>query len=186
MVIDFLVLMKMAIWGSQLVAEHIADLKHEIIGCITPHPDLAFTEKRLAGLRDGLSKFNINLKESHIKAGDLTQKSGHQLGSELLDLPIRPTAIIACNDLMAFGVISAAQERGLEVGKDISVTGFDNIPMSEYSHPSLTTVHQPVYKIGGMVCEMLVKIIRDEVKDEDGQQILLKPKLVIRESCVTI
>lgn len=167
-------------FGMQLVAEHIAGLKHEKIGCITPHPNLAFTDKRLAGLRDGLEKFNIILDPAYIKAGDLTQRSGYELGSVLLDLPERPTAIVACNDLMAFGVISAVQERGLVVGEDVSVTGFDDIPMSEFSHPPLTTVHQPVYQIGGRVCEMLVNIIRNE--ESEHQQVLLKPNLVVRQS----
>ncbi len=167
-------------FGMQLVAEHIANLKHEIIGCITPPLDLAFTEKRLAGIKVGLEKFNIKLDPSYIKAGDLTQRSGYELGNALLDLPERPTAILACNDLMAFGVMSAVQERGLVVGEDVSVTGFDDIPMSEYSHPPLTTIHQPVYQIGAMVCEMLVKLIRGEVSDH--QQVVLKPTLVVRQS----
>lgn len=168
-------------YGMRLVAEYIAGLNHETIACILPPPGLAFSEKRLAGLQDGLAEFNVRLEAPYIKEGDLTQKSGYQLGCELLDLPKRPTAIIACNDLMAFGVMSAAQDRGLVVGKDISVTGFDDIPMSEYSYPPLTTIHQPVYQIGGMVCEMLIKVIQDEI--EEKQQILLQPKLVIRQSC---
>ncbi|MDF1520178.1 MAG: LacI family DNA-binding transcriptional regulator [Brevefilum sp.] len=167
-------------YGMQLVAEHLVGLNHDVIGCITPKPDLAFTEKRIAGLRDGLEKYNIKLDPAYIKAGDLTQRSGYELGAELLDLSETPTAIVACNDLMAFGVMSAVQERGLVVGKDVSVTGFDDIPMSEYSHPPLTTVHQPVYQIGSMVCEMLVKIIRDELSEH--QQILLKPSLIERQS----
>jgi LacI family transcriptional regulator len=167
-------------FGMQLVAEHIAELGHEIIGCITPHKDLAFTDKRLAGLKNGLNKYHIQLDPSYIKAGDLTQRSGYELGQQLLDLPEKPTAIVACNDLMAFGVMSAVQERGMVVGEDVSVTGFDDIPMSEFSHPPLTTVHQPVYKIGSMVCEMLVKIIKDDMTE--NQQVLLKPTLVVRQS----
>ena len=168
-------------YGMRLVAEYIAELKHEKIACILPPAGLAFSEKRLVGLRDGFDKFNIEIDDPYIKEGNLTQKSGYQLGCEFLDLPEPPTAIIACNDLMAFGVMSAVQDRGLVVGKDISVTGFDDIPMSEYSFPPLTTVHQPVYQIGGMVCEMLIKVIRDEI--EEKQQVLLQPKLVIRQSC---
>jgi LacI family transcriptional regulator len=168
-------------YGMHLVAEYIAELNHEKIACILPPAGLAFSEKRLVGLREGFGKFNIRVDDPYIKEGDLTQKSGYQLGGELLDLPEPPTAIIACNDLMAFGVMSAAQDRGLVVGKDVSVTGFDDIPMSEYSFPPLTTVHQPVYQIGGMVCEMLVKVIQDEI--EEKQQVLLQPKLVIRQSC---
>ncbi len=168
-------------FGMQLIAEYIAGLKHEKIACILPPQDLAFSEKRLAGLQAGLAEFDLTLREEYIREGDLTQKSGYQLGGELLDLPDRPTAIVACNDLMAFGVMSAAQDRGLVVGEDVSITGFDDIPMSEYSYPPLTTVHQPVYQIGGMVCEMLIRQICEEI--QDLQQVLLKPELIIRQSC---
>lgn len=168
-------------YGMRLVAEYIAELKHEKIAAILPPQGLAFSEKRLAGLQDGLAEFGLVLHPDYVKEGDLTQKSGFQLGCELLELPERPTAIIACNDLMAFGVMSAVQECDLVVGEDISVTGFDDIPMSEYSHPPLTTIHQPVYQIGGMVCEMLVKTIREGI--DEKQQVLLQPNLVIRQSC---
>jgi DNA-binding LacI/PurR family transcriptional regulator len=164
----------------QMIAEHLAGLNHKTIGCIAPHPDLVFTKKRVDGLCDGLAKFNIHLDETYIKSGDLTQKSGYELGGQLLDMPNPPSAIAACNDLMALGAMSAAQTRGLIVGKDVSITGFDDIPMAETSHPSLTTICQPIYQIGGMVCEMLIKSIK---KDTIGQQhILLKPVLVIRQS----
>jgi LacI family transcriptional regulator len=76
--------------------------------------------------------------------------------------------------------MSAAQDRGLVVGKDVAVTGFDNIPMAEYSHPPLTTLHQPIYKIGGMVCEMLIHLIQGQLLDE--RHVLLKPELIIRQS----
>jgi len=69
---------------------------------------------------------------------------------------------------------------GLEVGKDITITGFDDIPLAEYCHPPLTTVHQPIYQIGGMVCKMLIKIIMDQELEQ--KYILLKPSLIIRES----
>ncbi len=81
---------------------------------------------------------------------------------------------------MAFGAMSAAQDRGLVVGKDISITGFDDIPMAEYSHPPLTTLHQPLYKIGGMVCEMLIQLIQGEPLEE--RYVLLKPELIVRQS----
>ncbi len=86
----------------------------------------------------------------------------------------------ALHDLMALGAMSAAQDRGLVVGKDISITGFDNIPMAEHSYPSLITLHQPLYQIGGMVCEMLIHLIRGEGLER--KQILLEPELIVRQS----
>jgi LacI family transcriptional regulator len=99
---------------------------------------------------------------------------------ELLNLPDPPTAIVAFNDLMAFGVMSAIQNRGLRVGADISITGFDNTPMASHSHPPLTTVDQPIYKIGNMICEMLIKCINGKALEKT--QVLLQPELIVRES----
>jgi LacI family transcriptional regulator len=82
---------------------------------------------------------------------------------------------------MALGAIHAALEEGLEVGKDIGIAGFDNIPMAEISNPPLTTVHQPVYQIGGMVTEMLIRRIQDP--KIDLEKVILKPSLMIRRSC---
>lgn len=167
-------------FGMQLIAEHIAALGHKKIAAITSNATIYFTSERLNGLRDGLANHGIPLKESLIRTGDLTQKSGYEGALELLKSPEPPTVIVAFNDLMALGVMSAAQELGFVVGEDVLVTGFDDIPMAEHSHPSLTTVHQPVYTIGGMVCEMLIKTIKKEI---DGHhQELLKPSLVVRQS----
>lgn len=166
--------------GMQLIAKHILDLGHTRIGCITSNPDLNFTRSRITGLRESLAKHQIALDEKWVRIGDLTQKSGYENALELLQAPDPPSVIIAFNDLMAFGAMSAAQELGYVVGKDISVTGFDDIPMAEFSHPSLTTVSQPVYKIGGMLCEMLINMILDE--SEELQQIVLTPNLAKRKS----
>jgi DNA-binding LacI/PurR family transcriptional regulator len=110
----------------------------------------------------------------------MTQRAGYQLATELLTHQNPPTAIVACNDLMALGAISAAQQLGLEVGVDLAVTGFDNIPLAEHCHPPLTTVHQPIYQIGEMVCEMLINQILSKPLEEG--QIILQPSLMIRES----
>jgi LacI family transcriptional regulator len=81
---------------------------------------------------------------------------------------------------MALGAIAAAQEQGMVVGKDVSITGFDDIPFAEYAHPPLTTVHQPIYRIGTMVCQMLTSVIRGEELTE--RQVILQPSLIVRQS----
>jgi len=167
-------------YGMKLVVEHLASLGHERIACLAPPSELMFAHYRLQGFKEGLTEADLQADNSLILIGDLTQRGGYEQASKLLDLPSPPTAIAACNDLMAFGAMSAAQDRGLMVGKDIAITGFDDIPMSEFSHPSLTTLHQPLYQIGGMVCEMLIQLIRGEPLDE--KYILLKPELMVRQS----
>jgi LacI family transcriptional regulator len=170
--------------GMQLVAEHIAGLGHTRIGCVASDPNLNFSRSRMNGLRDSLTHHRITLDENLIRTGDLTQKSGYEKAHELLRLPDPPTVIVAFNDLMAFGAMSAAQELGFVVGHNLSVTGFDDIPMAEYSHPPLTTVSQPVYKIGSMLCEMLIeKILAASV---ERQQLVLQPTLAVRKSTHTV
>ncbi|WP_343390387.1 substrate-binding domain-containing protein [Candidatus Amarobacter glycogenicus] len=97
-----------------------------------------------------------------IVESNFRQRSGRQSALQLLDRPTPPTAIVACNDLLALGAISAVQERGLVVGQDVSITGFDDILLAEYANPPLTTVHQPAQQMGGMVAQMLTKIINGE------------------------
>jgi DNA-binding LacI/PurR family transcriptional regulator len=167
--------------GMKLVAQHLVQLGYERIACIMPTLDFMFAQKRLEGLRAGLAEHGTPLQDENIRIGDLTQRSGYQNAIELFNLPNPPDAIAAGNDLMAFGAISAALERGLEVGVDVGITGFDDIPLAEHFHPALTTVHQPIYQIGEMVSDMLIKRIKNQPLDQ--RQFLLKPKLVVRQSC---
>lgn len=169
------------IQGMRLIAEHLIGLGHRRIACLAPPPDLLFAEHRLIGLRQALADHGLELPESLIVLGDLTQKSGYQATMRLLDGPQPPTAIAACNDLMALGAMSAIQERGLVVGRDVAVTGFDDIPMAEHSHPPLTTVHQPIYQIGKMVCEMLIRLLQGQ--EVAPRQVILAPRLMVRQSC---
>jgi DNA-binding LacI/PurR family transcriptional regulator len=167
-------------YGMNLVAEHLVENGHQRIAFIAPDPTYNFTAYRLSGFLETLSKVGIRVEDSLIMSGDLSQRNGYACANQLLDLPAPPTAIATGNDLMALGAIKAAQERGLVVGQDIAITGFDDIAMAEDSNPPLTTVHQPVFKIGEMVCEMLVKIIRGESLEHE--QVILKPNLVVRKS----
>ena len=166
--------------GFRLVADHLVNLGHRRIACIASPPDLMFSQYRFEGLRLRLQELGAPLDPDLVRVGDLTQRSGYEQATDLLNLPNTPTAIIAFNDLMALGAMSAAQNRGLVVGSDISITGFDNIPMATHSHPPLTTVDQPIYQIGSIVCEMLIKCIKGEELEQ--RQVLLQPELNIRES----
>jgi LacI family transcriptional regulator len=167
--------------GMKLVAQHLVQLGYKRVACIMPTLDFMFAQKRLEGLRTGLAECGMRLEDEYIRVGDLTQRSGYQNALDLLDMQNPPDAIAAGNDLMAFGAISAAQDRGLEVGKDVGITGFDDIPLAEHFHPALTTAHQPIYQIGEMVSEMLIKLIKNQPIDQ--KQFLLKPKLIVRQSC---
>lgn len=167
--------------GMRLLAHHLADLGHSKIAFIAPPDELMFAHYRIKGFIEGLAEKGLELENELLITGDLTQRDGFRQANYLMDLSNPPTAIAAGNDLMALGAISAAQKRGLSVGQDIAITGFDNIPLAEHSHPPLTTLHQPIYQIGDMVCEMLIKRIRGESIEQ--KHVLLKPDLKIRETC---
>lgn len=166
--------------GIGQAVKHLAALGHSRLACITPPTELMFTRYRLRGFKKTLERLGLPVDERLIVEGDLSQRAGHELAGQLLDSPNPPSAIVACNDLMALGAISAVQERGLTVGRDISITGFDDIPGAEHTHPPLTTVNQPVYKIGAMICQMLIRLIQGKPVEE--RQIILQPALVIRQS----
>jgi LacI family transcriptional regulator len=168
-------------YGMRLIADYLFESGCRSIACIAPDPQFSFALCRLKGLQDGLARHDLHIHAGDIKTGDLTQHSGYKNGRDLLSQPRPPDAIASCNDLMAFGAMRAAQELGLIVGKDVCVTGFDDVPMAEHSHPPLTTVHQPVHKIGGLICEMLIKRMSGEELEQE--QIVLRPSLVIRQSC---
>lgn len=166
--------------GMRRIVEHLVSLGHRRIACISSPPEMMFTEFRMQGLKEGFAAHGLDAENTIVVAGDLTQRGGYMQAELLLDQPDPPTAIVACNDLMALGAMSAAQARGMVVGRDIAITGFDDIPMAEHTHPPLTTVHQPIYKIGNMVCTMLLQILLGNGLEQE--QIILKPSLVIRQS----
>lgn len=166
--------------GFRQLVEHLVGLGHRRIACLSADPELTFVSHRLAGYRTALAAHGIDADPSLLIQADLTQRGGYEAASRLLDQTAPPTALVCLNDLMALGAMRAAQERGLVVGRDVSVTGFDDIPLAENAHPPLTTLEQPVYDIGKRLCAMLVRLIRSESLDD--AHVLLAPTLVIRES----
>ncbi len=178
--VDFPYVDEDGVHGLELVTQHLLDLGHRRLGCIPAPPDLMFSVYRQAGLERTLKRNGLALPPEYCVVGDLTQQGGFGAMNRLLDLPSPPTGVIAHNDLMALGAISAAQRRGLVVGRDVAITGFDDIPLAEHSHPSLTTVRQPIYDIGRQICDMLIQLIQNERLTEG--HVLLQPELIIRES----
>lgn len=167
--------------GTRLLIQHLVDLRHRRIAYIAAPPDLMFTSHRMEGYRRTLAINDIPFDETLVAIGDLTEASGYELGRAFLTRDERPAAIVACNDLMASGVFSAAQSLGLSVGYDVAVAGFDDVPLAEHVHPPLTTVRQPIYEIGQRICEMLIRLLQDGALEE--RHVILQPQLVVRESC---
>lgn len=166
--------------GIHQIVDHLVGLGHRRIACITEPTYLTKSFHRLQGFKDGVKAHHLPEDPALIIETNFRQRSGRLGALELLNLADPPTAIVACNDLLAIGAIAAAQEMGLVVGRDVSITGFDNILLAEHTHPPLTTVHQPGREMGAMVAQMLLKLIIGESVTE--KQIILQPSLIIRQS----
>lgn len=166
--------------GIRQVVAHFIGYGHEHIGFISSPPELAFTEYRLHGYRDALTAANLPYRADYVVHGDLQRESGQQAAEALLRRHPQITAIVSSNDAMALGAMAAVQSIGKQVGVDVAIGGFDDIPLARYSVPGLTTVRQPIYHIGELVAEMLIQIINGEAPEETG--ILLEPKLIVRDS----
>jgi LacI family transcriptional regulator len=166
--------------GMRALVHHLSDLGHQRVGCVTGSPDFSFIHYQLEGFRQAVDACALPVDESLVIESDLTQRGGYGAAQTLLSQSEPPTAVVASNDLMALGVMSAAQDQGLDVGRDIAVAGFDDIPLAETSHPTLTTVRQPAHRLGQLMGRMLVALARGESLAE--RHVLVQPSLIIRQS----
>jgi LacI family transcriptional regulator len=140
---------------------HLVALGHRRIAHISGHPEHGATGWRLAGYRQALKDAKIRYEAALVVPGEFSFDSGVRGARRLLDRAAPPTAIFAANDDMAAGVISVAYERGLRVPADLSVSGFDDIPLARQISPQLTTVQQPTRDMGRLSTLELLAAIRD-------------------------
>ncbi|NMB19988.1 MAG: LacI family transcriptional regulator [Firmicutes bacterium] len=141
----------------------LGSLGHRRIAVITGDPGLVSTEKRLKGYYDGLAALDIEPRSDWVWPGDFTRQGGYEAVKSHLP-QIREggvTAIFACNDLMAIGGIQALTEAGISIPEEISIMGFDGIEVGQFLSPPLTTVQQPVFRLGQEVARVLLAQIED-------------------------
>lgn len=168
--------------AGSLATEYLIKLGHKRIAFIGGSKSDYGTSSRLRGYLDCLEKHNIDVTPDIIMPGQLTSNSGYTLVKEMLEKSELPTSILAFNDIVALGAIQAIEEYGLNVPKDISVIGFDDISFASLNKIQLTTVFQDKYKIG----ELSVKLLIDRITNkgiEENKHHILQPKLIIRKTC---
>src|SRR5580692_4214548 len=141
--------------GGFAATEHLLSLGHRRIGAITGPSDYLCSLARLDGYRSALERAGVAVDPALIRYGDFLHEGGFAGAVELLGLPERPTAIFAGSDQQAFGVYEAARQRELRIPDDLSVVGFDELPVSRWSSPPLTTVRQPLAEMGSTAAAML-------------------------------
>src|SRR3954447_2832979 len=163
-------------WNGGLSAtRHLLELGHTRVGMIGGPPDMLCSRARVDGYRAALETAGLSVDPELIRWGDFHLEGGFDRGSALLDLPVPPTAIFAGSDLQAFGVYEAARQRGLEIPTQLSVVGFDDLPMARWVGPNLTTIRQPL-------TEMAATAARLVLGQAEDRRVELATSLVVRQS----
>ena len=148
--------------AGHTVAAHILSLGHRRVGVILGDPSHAASRGRLEGYRQAFGEAGVAIDDALVGTGDFTYDVGYRVALELLDRPLRPTAILAQNDDMAVAAIAAARDLGLSVPQQLSVAGFDNSEVSRTAWPQLTTVHQPVREMAWDAANRLIAALDGE------------------------
>src|SRR5262245_21789173 len=170
--------------GAILAVEHLAILGHTKIGHVLGPPDNVLTNERRSGVERALRVRNLPVRADWFFAGDFSLAAGAHAARCWLALSDRPTAITTSNDEMACGFMSELHKHGVEVPRDVSVVGFDDIDISEHFIPALTTIHQPRFEIGEIAAAELISLIRNPDRDptEAPTRKVLGATLVVRSS----
>lgn len=170
--------------GIQTGMEYLYHLGHRKIAFFTGPIESFVGKSRYEGYRSALQEFSLPFLEEYVQTGDYSKESGFNSMKILLSCSDQPTAVLCSSDMSAIGAIKAIQEVGLSVPHDFSVVGFDDIPLSEYVNPPITTIRQSKELIGKQVIEQLVAMIHEE--NYSPPSIEIPTELVIRQSCAKI
>jgi DNA-binding LacI/PurR family transcriptional regulator len=168
--------------GAALAAEHVLARGHERVAVIAGPRRQWTSRERVRGYADALARAGV--AEPVVVHGDYGQQSGYDAAAALFGpggsgRPARPTAVLAANDLMAIGAMQYLREHGIEVGRDVAVTGFDDIPSASIVTPGLTTVRQPALAIGRAAGECVTALLDGR---EPAPMTSLPTELVVRDS----
>jgi DNA-binding LacI/PurR family transcriptional regulator len=164
--------------GIEKVIGYLHSLGHRRLGFVGHHATLGPISERMEAVSDAVAQTPV--LELRTAADDDTLEGGRQATRALLDSGFGPTAIVCVNDVMAVGALRELRERGIRVPEDMSVTGFDNVKLSEFCFPALTTVHIPRDRIGHIICDCLIPNPGKPALKE--HEIVIDPEFILRDS----
>jgi LacI family transcriptional regulator len=166
--------------GALAMMRHLFAAGHRRIAFIAGPEDNFDARERLRGYREALAREAPGVAP-WILAGDFDEASGHRAGQALLAAGERPDAVFAANDMMALGCMFALSQAGVRVPEEIALAGFDDIPLSRYVHPALTTMRVEIAELGARAIRRLLESGGDDA-DADRSPDLQAPTLVVRHS----
>jgi len=158
---------------------HLRSFGHRDIGFIAGPLTLSSAKRRHAAWVQAINRHKLTVRKEWVVSGDMRVEGGERAMQQFLKLPDRPTAVLATNDLMAIGALQALHHAGLRVPADMSIIGFDDLPIAEMVVPPLTTIQLPRREIAARAFQSLLQATRDGSKTECE---VVHPRLVIRES----
>jgi LacI family transcriptional regulator len=166
--------------GAQTAVEHLINLGHKKIACITGDVMSQAAQQRLEGFKKAMGKAGGAVPADYILKGDYSRKSARAAAERLLELSDRPTAVFVSSDDMAMEAITVFMENGLTVPRDISVIGFDDDPVCLYGPVGLTTIRQPLREMASQAVKELYLKMQDP--ERPINRIVLPAELIIRDS----
>lgn len=167
--------------GARRLATHVMGHGHERIAIVGGPPALWTSEQRLAGFREGVAAAGLDPDDVPVLPGDYREDSGYRAAAELLGGTRRPPSAVLCaNDLMALGFMSYCREHAVRVPDDVSVTGFDDIPVAAMTSPGLTTVRQPAWEMGKAAAAALLNLVH--YRAEVIEPVTFPTTLAVRDS----
>ena len=168
--------------GARLATSHLIGLGHQRIGMITNAPlTYLASRQRFWGYQDAILGADLDYEPEIIREGCFTGESGFQDMNELLEMDNTPSAVFVASDVVAFGAMQAIKYRGMSIPDDLAIVGFDDVSLTRYVEPHLTTVKLPAYQIGYQSGKMCLKQIETNGNEKFGK--LLSTELIVRDSC---
>ncbi|KPP83812.1 MAG: LacI family transcriptional regulator, repressor for deo operon, udp, cdd, tsx, nupC, and nupG [Rhodobacteraceae bacterium HLUCCA08] len=179
---DFPVIRSDNIGGTRLAVRHLHGLGHRRIAHVTGPEGNVLTAARRQGMLEERATLGLPVRDDWIIRGDFSLDSGHRAAQRILAMEDRPTAVFCAADMVAFGLIAGLTAGGLSVPGDISVVGFDDIDMSDFYVPALTTIRQDRHRLGRVAARALRRRLEPGARREDGPETVIDVELVVRDS----
>lgn len=165
--------------GAYLATRHLIEAGHRDIAIISGPPNLMSVHERLAGFSRAMTEAGLAVRPEWVMLGSYSRAFGQAAAVQLLGEAVMPSAVLACSDYIAIGVLQAMRQAAKVVPHDLSLVGFDDMPFAELVDPALTTVRQPIAEMGRIAFERLLALIN---KTEAEPLTRLPVSLVVRKS----
>ncbi len=167
--------------GGYMAVNYLISLGHRKIAYLSGPWDTWPNIRRFEGYKRALEEAGLSIDKKYIFKGDFTLDTAYSIGTKILMMRDRPTSVFCANDMSAIGLLEACMELGVKVPEEMSIIGFDDIPLSSFRTIQLTTVSQSIYDQGALAGKILLEKLQNE--DNTPTQLTLPPKLIIRKTC---